>query len=225
LLAGGIGAIAGGSYLIQQWLKSTEQIEKDTSKTTNDDLTSDTAGANGQSTTAGEETRPEKQNEVINHIKLAERSLQEAIVAYIQADQTVARIRFRKARDIFKDAHKAIVESEADLLTEPVAVDAQLDRKLSSTTISGLPGIPETAATELTEAGIETVDDLDGGAKSSWTPAAVEELVDDEKIEKDIATTLTLLSWWHGDESYEFDTAEAVESRQQQADYGFNHSS
>ena len=170
-------------------------------------------------------TRQERQSAVIDNLQPAERSLQEAIAAYIENDQTVARIRFRQARDTFEDAHETIAESEVDLLTDPVAVDVQPDRKPSSTTIGDLPGIPEAAASELADAGIEIVDDLDHGDESPWTPAAVQELLDEETIEQDVATTLTLLSWWDGDESYEFDTTEAVETRHQQADYGFNHTS
>jgi hypothetical protein len=170
-------------------------------------------------------TRREQQRKISETLKPAERSFQEAIVAHIENNQTVARIRFRQARDTFEEAHETITEGEADLLTEPVAVDVQPDQELSSTTISDLPGIPEAAATELAESGSEAVDDLEGAVKSPWTPAAVGELVDNNIIEENIATKLTLLSWWHGDESYEFDTAEAVETRHRQADYGFNQTS
>jgi hypothetical protein len=170
-------------------------------------------------------TRREQQNEVSEALKPAERSLQEAIVAYIQYDQTVARIRFRQARDTFEDAHETTVESEEDLLTDPIEVTVQPDRELHSNTLSELSVIPEAAATALADAGIETVEDLGSGDGSPWTPAAVEELVASDAIDEDIATSLTLLSWWHGDETYEFDTTEAIERRQEQADYGFNCSS
>jgi hypothetical protein len=170
-------------------------------------------------------TRREQQTAISEALKSAERSFQGATVAYIEDDQTVARIRFRQARDTFEEAHETITESEDDLFTEPVAVDVQPDRELSSTVISDLPEIPKDTTTKLAEAGIETVDDLESGDKAPWTPAVVEELVDDETIEEDIATTLTVLSWCHSDESYTFDTAEAVVKREQQADYGFNHTS
>jgi hypothetical protein len=147
--------------------------------------------------------------------------LQEAIVAYIEDDQTLARIRFRQARDTFEDTHETIAEREDDLLTEPVVVDVQPDREPSSGMLDDLAAIPETAAAKLAEAGIETVDHLDSGDEPPWTLAAVEELVGDETIDEDVATTLTLLSWWHGDGSYTFETAEKIERRQQKANYGF----
>jgi predicted negative regulator of RcsB-dependent stress response len=170
-------------------------------------------------------TLHEAHGAIVETLQPAERSLQEAIVAYIENDQTVARIRFRQARDTFEDAHETIVENEVDLLTDPVAVDVQPDREPASTTISDLPVIPEVAATELADVGIETIDDLDGRDESPWTPAAVEKLVGDGTIDEDVATALTLMSWWHGDVSYTFETAEEVERRQQQTDYGFNQSS
>jgi hypothetical protein len=74
-------------------------------------------------------TQREQQNEFIEAIQPVERILQEAIVAYTEGDQTVARIRFRQARDIFKDAHETIAEGEDDLLAEPVAVSFQPDQE------------------------------------------------------------------------------------------------
>jgi hypothetical protein len=304
LIAGGIGSVAGGGYLIRRRRRSADQSQEGSSGPASDESTSGTTEANDQSTTANEEptaasksrtdghrttaeaaietavtansnnnygeaaeayseaiteyqaalealpagaseqreeieqaiestradleavkTQREQQSEVIEALQPAERSVQEAIVAYIANDQTVARIRFRQARDTFEDAHETITESEADLLTDPVTVNVQPDRKPPSTTLSELSVIPEAAATALADAGIETVDNLDGKDESPWRPTAVEELVADDSIDEDVATTLTLLSWWHGDETYTFETAEAVERRQQQADYGFNQSS
>lgn len=170
-------------------------------------------------------TRREQQNEVIDDLQPAERSFQEAIVAYIQDDQTVARIRFRQARDTFEDAHETITDSEEDMLSDPIEVTVQPDRVPPSPAISELPVIPEPAATALADAGIETVDELDHNDQSPWTPAAVGELLANEAIEEDTATALTLVSWWHSDESYTFETAEVIERRQQQASYAFNHTS
>ena len=65
-------------------------------------------------------TLHEAHGAVVGALQPAERSLQEAIVAYIKNDQTVARIRFRQARDTFDDAHETIAESEVDRLTDPV---------------------------------------------------------------------------------------------------------
>lgn len=170
-------------------------------------------------------TKLEDQRTVTKSLQPAERSLREAIVAYVEDDQTVARIRFRQARDSFEEAREIIAEREGSLLTDPIEMAVQPDRKLSSMTLSEFAAIPEAVAAALSDAGIEKIDDLDSSTEPPWTPAAVEELVSNDTIEEDVATTLTLLSWWQDDDSYEFETAEAIEKRQQQANYGFNHSS
>ncbi len=170
-------------------------------------------------------TLQEHRKDLIEALQPAERSFQEAVVAASQASKTVARIRFRQARDAFENARKTIAESEENLFTDPIEVTVQPDRELSSGMLNDLAAIPETAAAELVDAGIETVEDLGSGDESPWTPAAVEELVASDAIDQDIATSLTLLSWWHGDETYELDTTEAIERRHEQADYGFNCSS
>jgi hypothetical protein len=75
------------------------------------------------------------------------------------------------------------------------------------------------------EIGYFGAEDLDGSDEPPWMPVAVEEMTSNNTIDEDVATTLTLLSWCHGDEGYEFATTEAVEKRQQQADYSFNQTS
>jgi hypothetical protein len=162
---------------------------------------------------------------IIEDLQPAERSLQEAIVAYIEDDQTLARIRFRQARDTFEDAHETITGSEEDLLIDPIEVSVQPDRELSSLTLSDLQVISEKAASALADAGIETVDELESSTESPWTPPKVAEVADSGAINDEEMTILTLLSWWYDDDSCEFDTAEAIERRQQQADHGFRQTS
>jgi hypothetical protein len=169
--------------------------------------------------------RREQQTEIVEALEPAERSFQEAIVAYIDNNQTVARIRFRQARDAFEEVHETIAESENDLLGSSTEVSVQPDRELSSTTLSELVEIPEPAVDALSDAGIETLSDFESCDEWPWTPATVEKLVADGAIEENLATTLTLLSWLRDDEGCEFNAAEAVARRQEQADYGFNHAS
>jgi hypothetical protein len=168
-------------------------------------------------------TLHEQRTNLIEALKPAERSFQEAIVAAAENNQTIARIRFRQARDTLEDAHEILTESDENLLTSTVEVTVEPDRELSSTTLSELPAIPEAAASALAEAGIKTVTDLDSSAEAPWTPTGVKKLVADDTIAEDIAMALTLLSWWHDDDSHEFETVEAVDQRRQQAECGFNY--
>jgi hypothetical protein len=158
-------------------------------------------------------------------LKPAERSFQEAIVAVTDGDQTVARIRFRQARDSFEDAFEMVDDSADDLFSPPLEVDIKPDRELPSTTLAELPVIPETAASELADDGIETVEDLDPSNEPPWTPPCVVAMADTAALSEETETILTTLSWWHNADSYEFDSPEAVSRRQQQSDYGFNHTS
>jgi hypothetical protein len=163
-----------------------------------------------------------KQEDLLPVLRSGERSFQEAIAAHVQDDQTLAQLRFRQARDTFKQARKTIGNGNDSVFKSQMEVSVQPTLELSSTN-SGLPRLPTSAMTELADTGIETVDDLNSSPEPPWTPAAVEELVADNTIDEDLATSLTLLSWWHGDGSFTFETAEAVARRQKQADYGFNH--
>lgn len=167
-------------------------------------------------------TRCDKRGEVIESIQSGEQNLQEAIVAFAEGDQTVARVRFRQARDAFGEAIKAIEQGDIDLLTPPIEVDAQPDQELSSTTLSDLPTIPETAVATLAGAEIETIDDLESSEEPPWTPAAIEWFISDDAISNAVLITLTVLSWWNEDNSHEFDTAEVIARRQKQAVYGYN---
>jgi tetratricopeptide (TPR) repeat protein len=167
-------------------------------------------------------TRRDQRNDVTDALQPAERSIQEAIVAFVNGDQTIARIRFRQARDAFDEAMEILDNSDVDVLSQPIEVDVEPDRALSSSTLRELPAISESAASTLAKAGIATVDELDNSEESPWIPPDVAELAESEALSEDMVTVLTLLSWWGDDETYTFETAEAVSRRQQQADYGFN---
>jgi tetratricopeptide (TPR) repeat protein len=168
------------------------------------------------------QARQEQLNEAIEALQAAERNIQEAIVAYVEDNQTIARIRFRQARDALGGAMDTIAKTENNLFFSPIEVSVEPDRELSSTILSELPTISEAAANKLADAGIDIVDDLIAGDESPWVPPTVAELTDSESIENEEITVLTVLSWWHDDNNYAFETVEALGRRQQQADYGFN---
>jgi tetratricopeptide (TPR) repeat protein len=168
--------------------------------------------------------RNEQRDTVIEMLNAAEQRFQVAIVAYAQGSQTLARIRFRQARDSFEEAIEILEEGDNNLLTPPVEVSAQPGRELASTALSELPMIPETETVLLAGAGIETLEDLGSSEKPPWPPAAVETLENKETTSDEVVTTLTLLSWWNDTDSYEFDTIPAVSRRRNQADYGLTQS-
>jgi len=171
------------------------------------------------------EAHEKQRTELIDRLNTAERSFQVGIVAYSEGNETLSGIRFRQARDAFEEAIDLVENSDQDLLTPPVEVNAQPDRELASTTLSELPMIPETATVALVESGIDTLNELESAEGPPWSPDVVKTLVAEETVSDSTVTTLTLLSWWNGTNSYAFDTVAEVSRRRDQADYGFSQSS
>ena len=157
-------------------------------------------------------------------IQTGEESFQEAIRAFLTDEQTLARIRFRQAREAFGEAITVAADSEDDLFARSIEIQVQPDQKLPSTTLSELSILSDAAVTKLADTGIENIDDLDSSAEPPWTPPAADKLAD-TPIEQDIEPLLTLLSWWHDGDSHTVDTQTEVSRRQQQATYGFNQTS
>jgi len=171
------------------------------------------------------ERQQEQRSDLIEILTTAERSFQVGIVAYTQGSKTLARIRFRQARDAFEGAIDILENSDEDLLTPPVEVNVKPERQLVSTTLSELPQVPETAAAGLANAGVATLDELEPSEESPWLPAVVEALVSEETIDQNVGITLTLLSWSDDTGNYEFDSEAAISRRREQADYGHAQSS
>ena len=171
------------------------------------------------------ERRREQRDDLIETLNTAERSFQVGIVAYTEGSKTLARIRFRQARDAFEEAIDIVENSDENLLTPSVEVDERLERQLASTTLSELPQVPETAAAGLADAGTHTLDELEPSEESPWLPDPVKTLVSEETIDQDVGTTLTLLSWRNDSRNYEFDSETVISRRQEQADYGHRQSS
>jgi len=171
------------------------------------------------------ERHREQRGDLIEILNTAERSFQVGVVAYTEGSQTLARIRFRQARDAFEEAIDLVENSDDDLLTPPVEVGVQPERQLVSTTLSELPQVPETAADGLADAGVATLDELEPSEESPWLPDTVKTLVSEGKIDQDGGIMLSLLSWWDDTNNYEFDSEAAISRRREQADYGHTRSS
>lgn len=165
-----------------------------------------------------------RRTELRESLETAEQSFQVAIVAYTEGSRTLARIRFRQARDAFGSAVDLIEDFDGDLLSPPVEVRVDPDRELASTVLSELPSVPAPATASLTDAGVETVTELESGDEPPWPPAVVETLVAEAELDDEVATNLTLLSWVDNADTREFDAAEAVSRRREQAAYGFDQS-
>lgn len=153
----------------------------------------------------------DKQSELHETLKAAERSFQEAIAGYINEDQTLSRVRFRQARESYEEAIEITTDIEKDLFSRPVKITVEPDQEIPTTIVNGVSEIPK----------IETIDDLYTAEGPPWEPDIVEELVNEDMITDSTATRLTLLSWWHNGD-YEFVENDDILQRKKQAEYGFD---
>jgi hypothetical protein len=173
---------------------------------------------------AAVEQRATQRTTVTEALTAAEHSFRVGVIAYTEGSQTLARIRFRQARDSFTEANELLETADSDLLTPPVEVQVQPDRDLPSQTLSELPAVPEPVASALADAGVDTVPELESNDGPPWQPTVVETAVADTSVDDAVATTLTLLSWIDDAESHAFATSTAVTRRRDQAAYGFSQS-
>ena len=176
-----------------------------------------------QSALSAVETRRERRRDLAETLGAGERNFQVAVVAYAQGSRTLARIRFRQARDAFEEATDIIEDGDDDLLTPPVEVSVEPDRTFASTALRELLAVPEAATVALSDAGVDTLEELESAAELPWIPPAVESLSAD--LDDETETTVTLLSWWSGNGSHAFDAAATVSRRRDQAEYGFSRCS
>lgn len=153
----------------------------------------------------------------------AERNFQEAVASFVNGTQTVARIRFRQARDEFSTAREKTTYSGEELFLSPIIVDVDPQEELAAGTLETMNQLDETTVERFNEKNIETAADLTH-SDGKLTPTAVTALNEADEISAADATVLTVLSWWHDQEEYAFDSAEAISHRYKQAKRGFNDS-
>lgn len=153
----------------------------------------------------------------------AERSFQEGVAGYVDDDQTVAKIRFRQARDEFENARQIIDNSDDFLLNQPVDVTAEPQLSPPVNTIAKFTRITDATVEMLSSMSIEAIEDLqvdDGGLQSS----VIETFESRGAVTEEESTLLTILSWWDEGGSTEFGTANKIDCRFERSKYGFEKS-
>ena len=169
-------------------------------------------------TTVGEE-----HESIATTLQAAERSFKEAIVRYVAGNQTVARIRFRQARDAFEDTQQKIVESDTELLAQPISVSFEEEVTLSSMALEEITVLDESTLETLSAVDIESFSDLEADGEKI-TPTVVSDLQQSDEINDEEAGLLTMCSWWYEGDSREFTSETVISRRHEQAQYGFNRS-
>jgi hypothetical protein len=153
----------------------------------------------------------------------AERSFQEGVAGYVDGDQTVAKIRFRQARDEFENACQIIENSDDFLLNQPIDVTIEPQLSPPVNTIAKFTRVTDATVEMLSSMSIEAVEDLqvdDDGLQ----PSVIETFESRGAVTEEESTLLTILSWWDEGGSTEFGTATKIDCRFERSKYGFDKS-
>lgn len=165
----------------------------------------------------------ENQEQLINRLEAAEQAFQEAVARYASGSQTVARIRFRQARDTFKEAQQLIKESDTEGVVNLIKINFEEQASLPSMALKKFATLTDSTLETLSTANIELITDLEAGT-NGMTPAVVADLEQNDAISETEASLLTILSWWCEGNGREFSSETAISRRYEQADYGFDQS-
>lgn len=164
----------------------------------------------------------ESQTTLNEALQAGEESFQEAIRAYVTDEKTLSRIRFRQARDRFEEASNTVKESDTELLSTPVTVAVTADRELPARNISDLRGFDSETAATLESEDITTVSDLTENEAEAVVTDEIAELSADNALSESVITRLTMLSWLHTQDTFDFCTREDISRRYKQAKRGFS---
>jgi tetratricopeptide (TPR) repeat protein len=164
----------------------------------------------------------DQHNSVATTLQAAERSFKEGIARYVGGSQTVARIRFRQARDAFEEAEQAIDDSDAEIFAQPIEVSFEEEAMLPSMALKELDVLDESTVETLAAADIESITDLEAEQENEEiTPAVVSDLKESDQISSDETALLTILSWWYEGASRQFTSETVISRRCELADHGF----
>jgi tetratricopeptide (TPR) repeat protein len=162
--------------------------------------------------------------EVQEALELGESSLQTAIAAHVNEESTIARIRYRQARDQYQMAIEQIEETDIDLFTDPIEIAVNRERSVESRSISD---IFELTANEEEKIQFKTISDIQREEEPIEVDDGIilprtEKLLDSNSINRELAYQLTALHFLHEEDTFQFTSEKQIESRLQQAISGYN---
>jgi len=210
---------------VESYEEALTQLEKAAAEAANPDVEEEVEATLTETEAALDNitTRREHRDSIATTLQAAERSFKEAIARYAAAEQTVARIRFRQARDAFEETQQAIDDSDAEVLAQPIDVSFEEEETLSSMAFEELAVLNESTVEALAAVDIESITHLDA-ENGEMIPSVVSDLKESDEISSEEAALLTILSWWYEGVGREFTTETEISWRYEQADYGFNQS-
>ena len=163
------------------------------------------------------------QTAVKEALQTGERNFKEAIARYAVGNQTVARIRFRQARDAYEEARQTIENSEIEMFAEPIEVSFEEEATLPSIAIEELAAVDDATLNALSAVDVESLTDI-GDDTDEITPAVLTDMHQNGEISVKEATLLTVLSWWYEGNIHVFFSKKEISQRYKKANYGFDQS-
>jgi len=169
------------------------------------------------------ETLPEVQEA----LELGEGSLQTAIAAHVSDEATIARIRYRQARDQYQTAIEQIEATDVALFADPIEVSVNRERSVESQSLDDILELTSDEKKNLDKTGLRTISDIQSeevtvDADNKIISSRIQELQTSSSMTDKLAHQLTSLHFLHDDEKYEFTSKDEVELRLQQAANGYN---
>jgi outer membrane protein assembly factor BamB/tetratricopeptide (TPR) repeat protein len=168
-----------------------------------------------------------RRGDLIEALQLGETSFQTAVAAHVNGQHTVARLRYRQARDQYQRALDELSGSDHELLSEAIQVAVNREKNINQRKIATVIKLPEKAVDALEDADIETVADLQDESTASAEDGEIEaaeqvgELQEEGTITTEVAAQLTALYWWHDQETYRFTTEAEISRRYDQSSAGY----
>jgi len=168
-----------------------------------------------------------RRGDLTEALQLGETSFQTAVAAHVNGESTVAKLRYRQARDQYQRALDELSGSDHELLSEAIQVAVNREKNINPGEIATVIELSEETVDALKDADIETVADLQDedtvSAEDGEIEAAeqVEELREEGTITAEVAAQLTALCWWHDQETYRFTTEAEISQRYDQSSAGY----
>lgn len=161
-----------------------------------------------------------------SRLTAAENSFQTAVRAHLEQQQTVARIRYREARDNFENALESII-TDVPVFVTPIEVVLEASDLAVTGSLSEFSVLSTATATTLQQNGISSVADLqthtvdpttDSEGLGSCRP--IRDHLDSMDIEQSHASILLALAWQHAG-GITFTSRNDIQQRLQQAITGY----
>mgnify|MGYP006436122083 CR=1 FL=1 len=165
--------------------------------------------------------------EVQEALELGESSLQTAIAAHVSDELTIARIRYRQARDQYKTALEQIEETDVFLFADPIEISVNRERSVESRSLSDIFELTADEEEKLRETGFETISDIQGEEVTIDTDnelilSRIQELQSNNSLTDKLAHQLTALYFHCDNKKYQFSSKDKIELQLQQAVSGYD---